>query len=176
MPILRNLRHEHFAQLIATGKTPKESYTCVYPNAKGAHQSASRLLRVVSARVAELQALIANTAVTRAAIDREYVLAGLKANFERAMEKEEVRDAEGRVIGFQWNGAVANRALELMGKELGMFVERSQQVPWDGDFGKLTPEQQAVAIRQLELKVFGGDEKALAAAKAKALAEPDTVQ
>jgi hypothetical protein len=36
---------------------------------------------------------------------------------------------------------VANRALELIGKELGMFVDRNMDVPWDGDPSKLTDAQ-----------------------------------
>src|SRR5712691_9895161 len=87
--VLRNPRHEQFAQLVATGKPPAEAYVCVgYSNA-GAAASATRLLRnaPARARVKELQQGVAQAAVTRAAIDREYVLAGLKENYRRAMQQ-----------------------------------------------------------------------------------------
>ena len=33
----------------------------------------------------------------------------------------------GRVVAFRFDAAGANRALELLGKELGMFVDRAEQ-------------------------------------------------
>src|SRR5229473_4978381 len=83
--VLRNPRHEQFAQLVATGKSPAEAYVCVGFSKAGAAASATRLLRnaPVRARVEELQQGVAQAAVTRAAIDREYVLAGLKENYRR---------------------------------------------------------------------------------------------
>ena len=54
----------------------------------------------------------------------EFVLTGLKENYARAMQLQEVIDREGNATGeFQYEGAVANRSLELMGKHLGMFTE-----------------------------------------------------
>ena len=41
----------------------------------------------------------------------------------RAMQRVRVLDREGKPIGvFTYNGQVANRALELIGKELGMLT------------------------------------------------------
>src|SRR5713101_3646627 len=72
--VLRNPRHEQFAQLVATGKPPAEAYVYVGFSKAGAAASATRLLRnaPVRARVEELQHGVAQAAVTRAAIDREY--------------------------------------------------------------------------------------------------------
>jgi hypothetical protein len=47
------------------------------------------------------------------------------------MQAEPVRrktgDGEEEVPGeFVYNGSVANRALELLGKELGMFIDRKE--------------------------------------------------
>src|SRR6266852_7437649 len=143
--VLRNLRHEQFAQLVATGKPLAEAYVCVGFSKAGAAPSATRLLRnaPVRARVEELQHGVAQAAATRAAIDREYVLAGLKENYRRAMQQEPVFDSKGQPTGeYTYNGSVANRALELMGKELGMFVERHETaVVWDGDPKTLTNQQ-----------------------------------
>ena len=50
------------------------------------------------------------------------------------MQHRPVLDAKGKETGiYAYNGQVANRALELIGKELGMFVDRSEQLVWDGD-------------------------------------------
>src|SRR5712691_10838728 len=43
--VLRNPRHEQFAQLVATGKPPAEAYVCVGFSKAGAAASATRLLR-----------------------------------------------------------------------------------------------------------------------------------
>ena len=58
------------------------------------------------------------------------------------MQHRPVLDAKGKETGiYAYNGQVANRALELIGKELGMFVDRSEQLVWDGDPAKLTDGQ-----------------------------------
>jgi hypothetical protein len=128
VPALKNLRHEQFAQLVATGKSVTESYISAGFSPNGAKVSAYRLLRLapVKARVDELSVCVSQSAVTRAAVDREWVLSNLKENVERSMRHEPVHDSRGVPTGeFRYEGGVANRALELIGKELGMFGERS---------------------------------------------------
>lgn len=64
-------------------------------------------------------------------LTREYVLSGLMANAERAMQYREVLDREGRPTGeFVYEGNVANRSYELLGKALGIFVDR-QKIEYD---------------------------------------------
>jgi hypothetical protein len=50
--------------------------------------------------------------------------------------------------------------LELCGKELGMFADRSYE-PWDGNvdrlLDRLTPEQYTKVIEQLEIQAAHGD-------------------
>jgi len=125
---LRNSRHEQFAQLVAAGKTPRDAYISAGFSAKGASTSAARLLRnaPIQTRVVTLKQAVSQAAVTRAAVDREYVLAGLKENFERAMQHQPVLDRKGKETGiYRYEGQVANRSLELIGTELGMFADRS---------------------------------------------------
>ena len=65
--------------------------------------------------------------VRQAGITKEWVIDMLKENAERAMQVRPVLDKEGNPTGeYQWNGFVANKALELLGRELGMFVERHE--------------------------------------------------
>jgi DUF438 domain-containing protein len=51
----------------------------------------------------------------------------LQENVERAMSIEPVLDGKGHPTGvYKYQGSVANRALELLGKELGMFIDRNE--------------------------------------------------
>ena len=116
---------------MATGKNVTESYVYCGFSPNGAKVSAYRLLThaAVKVRVDELGACVSEAAVTRAAVDREWVLRNLKENVERSMQHEQILDSKGLQTGeYRYEGSVANRALELIGKELGMFVERSVSV------------------------------------------------
>ena len=58
----------------------------------------------------------------RVKVSQDWVLRRLVENVERAMQNEPVRDSEGNETGiYTYQGHVANRALELLGKHLGMF-------------------------------------------------------
>lgn len=125
MPILANARHERFAQELARGRSCTEAYKEAGYDCEGssAWSSASRLSRnvEVSARVRELQQLGADKAV----LTEEWVISRLMQNAERAMQAEPVIGGDGEAKGeFKYEGNVANRALELLGKKLGIFVEK----------------------------------------------------
>jgi phage terminase small subunit len=138
MPVLKNPRHELFAQYIALGKNATEAYATAGfspgkdgNRSRGAAQSASRLLRgaAVRVRIDELTTQAGQSRSTKAWFDREFVIENLKRNLERAMQQEPVRDSQGNPTGeYRYNGNVANKALELLGRELGMFVERTMEV------------------------------------------------
>jgi hypothetical protein len=66
-------------------------------------------------------------AVDKATVSKTWVLERLKENVERAMALKPVLDKDGTPTGeYQYNGFVANKALELLGREIGMFVERHE--------------------------------------------------
>lgn len=124
MPVLDNQRHEAFAQALAQGKSATEAYELA--GFKPSRHHASRLATKgnVQARVAELQGMAAD----RVVVDRAWVLSKLHENVERAMQNQPVM-AGGEATGeYKYDGSVANKALELLGKELGMFVDRSENV------------------------------------------------
>lgn len=126
-PSLPNARQEKFTQLVASGKSPTESYISAGFSPNGAAQSAQNLLKktYIQERILSLRGPIVAAAVDRCAISKAWVLEGLRKNYERAMQQEAVLDREGNETGeFTYAGTVANRALELMGKELGMFIDR----------------------------------------------------
>lgn len=127
MPALSNSQHELFAQAVVKGSNATEAYKSAGYKATGnaAEAAASRLLRdvKVQARIAELQSRIADGIV----LTKQWVIEKLIENVKRAMSSQAVLDEDGKPIGeYRYEGSVANRALELLGKEQGMFVERRQ--------------------------------------------------
>jgi len=149
---LRNPRYERFAQGLAEGKPAYQAYIDAGFAKAGAAQSASRLLKSQRAgireRVAEtlqereqIDAEGTKLAIERTAIDKEWVIERLRENVERAMQARPVLDRAGNPTGsYVYNGAAANRALELLGKELGMFVEKRENKVVD-EFDSMTDEQ-----------------------------------
>ena len=132
------------------GYAEKTAYTC-----------GPRLLKKASvqARVSELQQTVATAAITRAALDREFVLCELMDNALKAKQSRE------------WSAS--NRALELLGKELGMFTP--VELPWDGDPTSLTTSQLDQLCKYLERIAFGEDEAKIQAARTRAMLEAGLV-
>jgi phage terminase small subunit len=132
MPMLLNTRHERFALLLVEGQSAAEAY--VLAGYKENRHNASALARSqpIKARTAELFAQrddferkSVERAVVAASVDRTWILERLRENAERALQAVEALDKKGRPTGeYVYDGAVANRALELLGKELGMFIDR----------------------------------------------------
>ena len=119
MSILKNQRHELFAQGIAAGKSADQAYKeAGYEKDRG---NATRLTAndSIKARVAELLSRASEGVV----ISKQWVIERLVENVNRAMQASKAGD-NGE---YKYDGSVANRALELLGKELGMFVERVEQ-------------------------------------------------
>jgi phage terminase small subunit len=127
---LTNTKHEHFAHLVTKGESPARAYVLCGYSEHGALQSGNRLLRKpdVAARAEELKAAVSERQVEKMAVDRAWVMAKLTENVQRAMQVEPVRDREGNPTGqYICQGGVANRALELLGKELGMFQPKPEK-------------------------------------------------
>ena len=121
---LTNGKYEQFAHLIAKGESSAKAYVLCGYSSNGALQSGNRLLRNpnVSARVEELRTAVSERQVEMIAVDRTWVISMLTENAKRAMQVEPVRDREGNPIGqYSYQGGVANKALELLGMEIGMF-------------------------------------------------------
>ncbi len=133
MPALDNPKHERFAQELAKGLPADKAYELAgfKPNRGNAatlkqKQSISdRVLELLSEREA-IHAQATADAIKSTALTKEWVIETLKENVARAMQAIEVKRADGTGTGeYQYQGSVANRALELLGKELGMFVDRA---------------------------------------------------
>lgn len=133
MPALENQRHERFAQELAKGRTADEAYvTAGYKQNRGNASTLKQdqsILDRVSELLTEREAIHAQAtadAIKSTALTKEWVIETLKENVARAMQATSVKSDDGENIGeYQYQGSVANRALELLGKELGMFVDRT---------------------------------------------------
>ena len=80
-------------------------------------------------------------AIKSTALTKEWVIETLKENVARAMQAKSVKTDDGETIGeYQYQGSVANRALELLGKELGMFIDR-KEVGKPGEFESMNADQ-----------------------------------
>lgn len=92
-------------------------------SAKTAEQQGSRLLGY--AKVLAAIEAAKGERVERTQITQDWVLERLVENVERAMQAEPVYDHEGEPTGeYRYAGNVANKALELIAKHLGMFTEK----------------------------------------------------
>ena len=75
----------------------------------------------VTARLSELR----EEAAKRNELSVDWILQHLKEIVFRAMQAVPALDRNGKPTGeYTYQGAVANRALELIGKHLGMFADR----------------------------------------------------
>lgn len=155
MPVLKNAKHERFAQALAGGTGVAEAYVQAgYPPNRG---NATKLKQkeYIGKRVDELlsqkESIIAQAtarAIEKTALTKEWVIERLRENVERAMQAAPAKDSNGNIVGdYKWEGSVANRALELLGKELGMFIDRSEHGK-PGDFDRMSDQELADFVRQ----------------------------
>lgn len=92
-------------------------------SARSAAQIASRLLRKDNIRAALAAGQTAQH--QRTLIDQDWVLERLVRNAERAAQAEPVRDEDGNPTGeYTYQGAVVNKALEIIGRHTGGFSEK----------------------------------------------------
>lgn len=114
----RRFVDEYLVDLNASAAAKRAGYS-----ARTAESQGARLLGnvKVAAVIAKAQAAVSE----RTEITQDWVIARLKDNHDRAMSAEPVLDREGNPIGeYTYNGAVANKSLELIGKHIGMWKDK----------------------------------------------------
>jgi len=131
MPVLKNKRHEEFAQLVGTGETPTAAYRKVY-KAKGltAESCASRLMKhaKVLQRIEEIRAQYAKRVEQK--LENRFLSLDEKREFLRQVVTTPVDAVVGTRLhqGYSKGGAPTMpdklRALELDAKLAGEFRER----------------------------------------------------
>ena len=119
MPFLKSPKHERFAQEVAKGTDTGDAYEIAGFKRNDGN---ARRLKLNEAIVRRVEALLGEReAIHNLSIARAIEETG---SVDRAMQKVQAVGPNGEVGDFKYDGAVANRALELLGKELGMFVDR----------------------------------------------------
>lgn len=100
-------------------------YSTRHAGAKSNAQAVFRRPRVQRA-IKEERARI-HKGTTLQDVTPDWVIQKLVQNVNRSMQAEPVLDEEGNPTGiYRYAGNVANKALELLGKHLGMFIDRSE--------------------------------------------------
>lgn len=142
---------------MATGRGPTEAYKeAGYTTSGNSAKVAASRLRCrpeVEARISEIveaklkvEEAATKRAIQKLAITKEYVLGRLVENVERSMQAVPVLDKRGVPTGeYKYEGSVANKALELIGRELGMFIQRTEV----GTPGEFEAVQDPAKMREL---------------------------
>ncbi len=108
---------EYLIDLNATAAAKRAGYS-----ERTAYAQGQRLLKHVEIAAAIQKAQEARSERTR--IDQDWVIERLVGVYEASMEARPVCDKNGEEKGFSFNPTAANRALELIGKHKGMFIDR----------------------------------------------------
>ena len=117
------IKQERFVQEYAKDLNGKQAAIRAGYSERSAKVTACRML--TRANVQQALATLIDARNRDKAVDARYVVETLRENVDRSMQTEAVLDRDGVKIGeYVYAGAVANRALELLGKHLGMFVDR----------------------------------------------------
>jgi phage terminase small subunit len=124
-------RDEAFAQALADGKTAGEAYQlagysggAANARRKKASPAIKQLLAAILARRQAIQTEVTAGLAAKIVVTREFVIDVLTRNIEEARAKGDL-------------GAV-NRSAELLGKDIGMFVERSMNINVNADINRLS--------------------------------------
>lgn len=175
MPTLQNPKWELACQTMASGGISQaEAYLAVSTTKKKDKVTAQKFFSrpEIAARVHEIIAerhqmerQIAQRAAAEAEVDRAFVMRGLRNTALLAQrghpmydrEGKRMRDADGNLRYGKPDLMSANRAYELMGREIGMFITR-HEVGNPGDFARLTEDELNGQISET-LQMFGVPEK-----------------
>lgn len=121
---------EYLIDLNATQAAIRAGYSPKTANPQGA-----RLLANASVAAAVKAGIEARS--IRTELTQDWVLERLKENVERSMQAKPVLDKQGQETGaYQYEGSVANGALQLIGRHLAMFTDK-QEVAHSGSSGVL---------------------------------------
>ena len=151
-------QQESFAQLVASGRSQADAYRAAYPSSQtwkpeALYVQASTLATdsKVNLRIKTLRAIITQQAIDDAVADKAWVLKRLKTVAERCLQAAPVLNKSGAPVltlteagelvpAFEFNSMGANRALELLGKEQSMFIDR-KEIGEPGAFDKLDDDE-----------------------------------
>ena len=155
---------QKFCTCVVSGMNLSDSYRKAFPKSlkwkdNTVNSRASELAKVseVAGRIEELRKPI----IEKAQLTRQWVIDSLITVAQRCMQVEPVLDKKGDPIlvktdlgelsaAFTFEPAGANKSLELLGKEVGMFVERRSNIPPE-DLADKDALQRRIQERQVKL-------------------------
>lgn len=99
-------------------------------------------------RIAQLTEIASQTAILKSGLNRSWILDRLMRIVDRCMQAEPVHDKDGNETGeYRFDASGANRALQMLGSELGMFQPK-QEKPGD-EYANLSDEDLARIAQEL---------------------------
>lgn len=94
--------------------------------------------------------------IAKAGLSKEWVLEQLMENVAMAKAAEPVLDKEGNPTGeYKQNLGAANKALELLGSEIGMFIKKAE-IGKPGEFADLNDDELERQIADTERAIGTG--------------------
>jgi hypothetical protein len=131
MPELANRRHELFARSLAAGVPSLRAYEAAgYKPNNGSPYRLQENIRIKQ-RASELMQETAERALPKFTLTRAWIVEQLIENITIAKQNNDL--------------GPANKAIELLGKELGMFIDR-KEVGAPGEFENIQSNQQLVEL------------------------------
>jgi hypothetical protein len=182
--MLKNAKHEHFAQLVSNGESAPRAYVLAGYSENGAYQSSNQLLKKpdVSSRIHFLRTIkekqhleVVQQVIHKSGVGKEWILERLRKVVEIGMKEEPIYDQNGEFMGEykSVNLPAANKALELLGIEEGLFIKRIETGD-PGDFERLDDDElnkryiaNLEAIRAAEAAIGSAQDSARKAQKVK---------
>jgi phage terminase small subunit len=154
-PIKRE-RYELFAQAMAQGQSVEKAYTAAGYRPSRAAGHVLRKKIEIQQRVAFLfseRSRVINQstveAIEQTALTKKWVIENLRENALKCLGKLPIKvtQTEGMpaIEEFDWQPGPANRALELLGRELNMFIER-HEVGEPGEFARMSDAELSQAL------------------------------
>lgn len=122
-----NAKHILFINDYMISQNATESYQKVYQcSEEAARKAGSRLLTNVDIKseIVRRQEEINKKVEEDTGVSVRWVLDNLKFVAERCLTPEPMVDKEGNIIEWRFDSSGANKALETIGKHLGMFTEK----------------------------------------------------
>lgn len=173
MSVLKNPRHERFAQEIAKGTPAAQAYASVGFRPNSGNAATLKASQGIVKRVAEIlkhEQRVENKATEKAiealAIDKAWVMGAMVENALISLGRKRVKvtkidkkTGEAREVEVVMRDAgAANRSLELLGREFRMWIERAE-VGGPGEFARMNDVEleKFIAEKQNELGAFLGE-------------------
>jgi hypothetical protein len=155
MPTLKKASYEIFAQEVAKGRSALDAYTIAgyrpSPAAGGKLLKKIEIVQRVRELLAEREQIHAQStaeAIQSAQLTKTWVITHLMENALTCLGKVPVKvslEGGGVIETFERNPPAANRALELLGRELNMFIER-HEVGEPGEFARMSDAELSQAL------------------------------